>query len=874
MDLDVLGLNSTFASSDLEDGQKPKVDTVETSDIEGPEDFTMNMTYWMTADLTPKQQIRSRKEANTKIAEVRGDAMQESDHLQDTIAEGDRAVIEQSSQDEAADLTSTSQTIRKNDDRENVCTREEPVDDSMENDEKVRSYLSALPDTDIGEDALTSTPLRIPRQNLLQVPSPIISKARSLQATVEDYDTPRKPTQETVIHHPPESIMEAAKYDFQKQLTELQSRLDHQELTSKLRITELESLLSYTRSDLDAARNETYNQKELVRDLQNESEKQRREVEQSLAEKESQLKTQEKELGAKMEEFGKELQLQNLAKLQDQKADFDLRMKALEEAKRLAQEDGIEKDQLLDQMESQLSQLRESHKQELLNARNAASDESQPKEHPLPQEHKEIQIRLSALQSRANSLQADLEKATIEARSARQEAQEKAALHASVQGTNQTQQSHITDLESRISSLQRQLDSAQASVDTKDRQLQDSADLEERLQCLQTRLEDSRADVAAKEKQLLQSRNLESQIQSLQTQLDAARADAAAKDQQMLRHIEEQEQSEQRLNTAQGRVQSLENTVSTLRQQLAEAHRDSAKARTDAEQFEQNLEDANERLQDSRAEADRRVADVERKLAKLKESKLEAESRFKELQSQHDDLVEAHETELEGVRSKAEDAIRKAVTLLDQERSEKKRTVKELKKTSHDLERLRAEVANKAAEDAFSDEESSLLSSIHPDAKDAEIENLRTLLRKQSSALKTLKTETSTLRKETTRLKTEVHRSSSSTDAVDALHIQLSSLRRENEKLVAAAKTREEDLEAVNKAMDERLAAMLSKVIKERARSVVGKRDGQWADSVGKANSDRELMGKVLMREWGKQEVGVADKGEDQPYRYKYVQRS
>lgn len=92
----------------------------------------------------------------------------------------------------------------------------------------------------------------------------------------------------------------------------------------------------------------------------------------------------------------------------------------------------------------------------------------------------------------------------------------------------------------------------------------------------------------------------------------------------------------------------------------------------------------------------------------------------------------------------------------------------------------------------------------------------------------------------------------------------------------AEAAAREEDFEAVNKAMDERLAAMLTKVLKERARSVIGKRDGQWAETVGKKGDERELMGRVLMREWGRQEVGVAKEGEGekQGYRYKYVTRT
>jgi predicted nucleic acid-binding Zn-ribbon protein len=101
-------------------------------------------------------------------------------------------------------------------------------------------------------------------------------------------------------------------------------------------------------------------------------------------------------------------------------------------------------------------------------------------------------------------------------------------------------------------------------------------------------------------------------------------------------------------------------------------------------------------------------------------------------------------------------------------------------------------------------------------------------------------------------------------------------LRRTNATLKAEAEAREAEFDAVNKAMDERLAAMMSKVLKERTKHVVGKRDGQWAENVGKVSSEKELMGKVLLREWGRQEVGVAKEaeGEKQRYRYQYVRRS
>jgi hypothetical protein len=39
--------------------------------------------------------------------------------------------------------------------------------------------------------------------------------------------------------------------------------------------------------------------------------------------------------------------------------------------------------------------------------------------------------------------------------------------------------------------------------------------------------------------------------------------------------------------------------------------------------------------------------------------------------------------------------------------------------------------------------------------------------------------------------------------------------------------------------------------------------------------TEKELLGKVLLRQWGREEVGIANEkhGEKQPYKYQYVKR-
>lgn len=870
MDLDALGLNSTFESTELDDKHQPKVDVVETSDVEGPEDFTMNMTYWMTADLPLAQQIRSRKETHANKTEVRDQARTEGHDV------GERNYRDSESEVEP---NPASTTTRVNGTAKSRSSSKAPSEASMENEEKVRSYLSALPDSDLGGNVLTSTPLRVPKQNMLQVPSPSPARARSLQPTVEDYDTPRKPTQETVIHRPPERVVEQERESLEQQVADLQSRLQAQEHASKTRITELETLLVYTRSDLDAARAESYKQKGQIEKLQEDNGRLERQAQESRVSVEGQQKAQEKAFNDKMRDYSEELRLQNAARLENQRKEFERQIQTLEDAKRMVDTDMASSGELLALVKTELSQLRDTHERELreleeshereLRDLRKADHSKEPDETLISStEAVELQQKFAALQKRANALQADLERAAADTQSAREEALASRALHASSEGAIQSQRIHASELQARVDSLESEIALARENLTDRDQQLEGKQQLESQVRSLRQELDDVRSKQVATETDSLDA-HLESRLLSVRNQLESARSDVRAKNQEVMKQYEEQERLEQQLNTAQGRIEGLETTISSLRQQLAEAHRGSAKTRTDAEQLEGLLEDANERLQDARNEADRRVADVEKRVSRLRESKTEVESKLKQLQAEHDDLKDDLETQMETVRDKAEDAIRKVGALLEQERAEKRRATKELKKATQQLEQLRVDAAHRREEDNAADEEGSVLSSFHDSPKDAEIENLRLLVRKQASTLKSLKSETSSLRKETTRLKTL--ESESETETVVDLRAGLDAARREIETLKNQAEDREQDFIAINKAMDERLAAMLSKAMKERAKTVVNKRDGQWAEQV---QGERDFMGKVLMREWGRQEVGVASEGEKQGYRYEYVQRS
>ncbi|CAO2647175.1 Nn.00g080970.m01.CDS01 [Neocucurbitaria sp. VM-36] len=871
MDLDALGLNSTFESTELEGSYEPPADRVDTSDIEGPEDFTMNMTYWMTADL-PLAQIKSRKEMNARKIEARTELRQDQTKTQDITAEGNQGVVEESSSNPKE--YTASPTMRANGTTADRDYSTPASERSMENDEKVRSFLSALPDTDM-EGALTGTPLLAHKQSFLQVPRSSPPKTRSLQATVEDYDTPRKPTQETVIHHT-SAITGTNEQDARGiPIADLQSRLEHQELAAKTRITQLETILSYTRAELEGARTDNYRHQERIASLETSMERQKVEYEATRLSTEAQLKTQREALEAKMREFGEEMRLQNQAKLQSQKEDFEQQLRLQVESQRLVNAELEAKGQALERIQADFEQLSQSNNRV---PRDMAIDQSGAGENANSSEQQKALVeQLSLVQARADSLNARLEKTTAEARAAHENSQRVHAMHTAVEAKCRAQATHISDLEGHLQTARFELECAQADIAAKQQLFQSNLDLNTRIRTLQAELVTTRIELTSNNEQAPPNVDLESRINSLQSQLNSARADLEFKDQELLRHMKSQEQVDHRLHTSQGRIDSLETTINTLRQQLAEAHRESARLRADAERLERDLEDSNDRIQESRAEASRRVMDIEKRVNKLKETKLEAEDKVRELQARCDDLIERNEEMMEDVRDKAEDAVRKAGALLEQERRDKKRVMKDFKKIKDEVEQLRTENAQKVVQEDNTDEDDSAsMSTVEPVAKDVEISSLRDIVRKQVAEMKTLRMETTALRKENKKLKATSDSHSDLKDTITTLESQLATLRTENSTLQSRLEAQESDFEAVNKAMDEKLASLLSKLMKERAKTVVGKRDGQWVETVSKVQSEKELLGKVLLRQWGREEVGVADEkfGERQQYAYQYIKRS
>ncbi|KAH7071213.1 hypothetical protein BKA63DRAFT_418730 [Paraphoma chrysanthemicola] len=865
MDLDALGLNSTFESTELQGSHEPPVDRVDTSDIEGPEDFTMNMTYWMTADL-PLAQIKSRKEAAGRRGETRMDAVHDEGAAQDTPEEGDQVVVEEDAPNhKQGNSTAASPTKRATGTTDERTYSTPASERSMENDEKVRSFLSALPDTDM-EGAIAGTPLHMPKQSFLQVPRSSPPKARSLQPTVEDYDTPRKPTQETVIHHTSAVIENAHAPSLHDQIASLQAQLQHQELASKTRILELETILSYTRSELEGARADNYKQTEKVAKLEKSIEQQRIAASEALLSAKDSLRAREQALDAKVLEYGEEMRLQTLAKLENQREDFNRHVEALEKSKQLVDAESQSKAQTLAKVLAELDELRDANERRQQDEQLAQRED---REAPASTEHATLSEQLSIVEARANTLQAELGQATAAAKNFREDAESREAARHAAAAEGRTRSARIFELETILQATKFELECAQTDVAAKQQLFRTNLDLNSRIRALEADLSAARANAIITARNDASITELNNRISTLYHQLESAHADISTKDRETVRMIDAQEQLERRMNAGLGRTEVLEQSVTSLRQQLAEAHREAERTRAIAEQYQHELEDVRDRLQNAHSEADRRVTGLEQRLSKTKEAKAEAERKFKELQSQHCDLAEGHQALMDDVRDKAEDAVRKASMMLEQERLEKKRVIRDLQRSKADLEKAWADIAQRDAEQERSDDGETTTSPMEAREKDAEIASLRGIIRKQVTESKSLRIEMTTMRKDNGKLRAAMESRNENIASITSLQGEVDTLHAVNTSL----QSRLEDQEAINAAMDKQLASMLSKLMKEKAKTVVGKRDEQWQDSVGQMRNEKELLGKVLLRQWGREELGIANEkqGERQTYQYQYL---
>lgn len=459
---------------------------------------------------------------------------------------------------------------------------------------------------------------------------------------------------------------------------------------------------------------------------------------------------------------------------------------------------------------------------------------------------------------------------------------------------------------SQISDLQDQFRQQKAESDAKIAELQKE---------LTTRTEDLRA-AHGNEMDLVRARfeaqtaQLKVELAEAQDQLQHAQADNAAMDvetaQAAARHDEEVEAIKSELGT---RIADLESTCSALRIQLDEARDQADQARKDAATaqdslstirmaFEEGrngtvteltglqstcsalrvqLDEARKQIEAVRRDAViagddlytmQRALEEERsgsitKLANLESSLSTLRSQLDDARTQIDEARQDASTardELDAIQQSHDDEQRATTARLTDLSTERDDLVSAHASSQDSLSALRAELA------ALREQHQHAIDTMRAKAELA-VRKAGDLLDKEKSERQAAQQAATAHRNEADALRDAHERLQRQTasdrqalgtinDALATAEAEASAARAEAEAARREMEALREDSASVNQAMDERIAELL------RAR------EREWARRFEALLSERKVMGKALLREWGREECGV---GEPQAYRYRYV---
>ncbi|KAF2096088.1 hypothetical protein NA57DRAFT_78860 [Rhizodiscina lignyota] len=281
-----------------------------------------------------------------------------------------------------------------------------------------------------------------------------------------------------------------------------------------------------------------------------------------------------------------------------------------------------------------------------------------------------------------------------------------------------------------------------------------------------------------------------------------------------------------------------------LRTQLQEREEDAVEARLRLASARRDAESASERLRVVTEEHREEVITLKTKLAEAEGWKGELIRQVDEQRSQilkmEGDVMKLkgekrkwdadareqraqNEAVLEDVRGRAEEAVRKAGVLLDKEKNGRVSAERELGEVREDMHNVREQLRSLSVDGASDRRDSGFSEPTFESSQkeatfEAEIKSLREALQKQTRDADTARAETA------------------------AANDELRLLR--------------EDMVAINEAMDARIAKMMKK------------REQEWASKFDALSKERSRISKALMQSWGEIEVGESV---PQEYRYRYV---
>jgi DNA repair exonuclease SbcCD ATPase subunit len=430
--------------------------------------------------------------------------------------------------------------------------------------------------------------------------------------------------------------------------------------------------------------------------------------------------------------------------------------------------------------------------------------------------------------------------------------------------------------------------------------------LEEALQKLRDELAEVKSHSPAEVSRIRQTHDMQIQEERASHEREVKRKESSWKErmsqssadyQSRLSKLEAQAKSatslESKLKTATAALNTKTMQTATLEKQLSTQAAELQQSKSSITSLERELETLTETHRITREDFEEDLRVLDDKYSRLHESheslstnRMDSDDQVDALKTQIEQIKSRHEMEVACLKAKADETIAKAREDFE---GEKANFVLQLDTMREERDDLRAEVAlmENTTRNAGQDEQPN---GTRTAALEQEYNVLRTQLQETRRECSRLSTElTAQKQKETTdsvnqqttqslaQLKSANDVLRSTTKDLEASLIASQSANQilrsslKDYKSIAASARKEasesrmelsllrEDFEAVNVAVDKRVQDMM------KAREV------EWARRFERLREEKGVLGKVLMREWGAQEVGGAD--DPQGYRYQFVRK-
>ncbi|KAF2754737.1 hypothetical protein EJ05DRAFT_131799 [Pseudovirgaria hyperparasitica] len=714
IDFDALRGPGSDASSFADLPKVEPLDAIRSEDIDGPTDFTQNMDFWMRAplregslrdSLAPTVTMPERI-SNTEVAEDLEEYI-DSSEIEEQHTQGQEQHAQQQNQHPDDD--------QDDDDRQSTAS-------SMENQERVLSYLDALPEADVPAIHVES-------------PRPIVASnkaksVRSLQPTVEDVDTtPHKPSHPSRSSHKPLSPQQPSPLPSQTPtLTDLQEQLLRQTSESNNIIRKLQETLAFTSDELKRSQstNEGY-----IRELSTV----RSEHERSLQRANSEWADQ---LAVLKETALKEKTDLEAAHLKE-KNDMNSKIKTLE------MQSAADRTYFARKSE----ELRISHTNELRQQKEEYDRASTSRDDRIASLQKKIEDsiaeRYAIEESRRSALTEERERQADDLNSKLEAYQaEIARLRRELERNSAAADINLDNVKASLyQELEQEKSGSKAKISA----------LEEQLQLAQTQFNQNDAtkevsflsSTEIEKEPVAQARiaELEARLKTTIGQLEDMRKQVLLKEQDVSQQKQQRLHAHELYNLSQTKVADMESGLTSLRLQLDQMRNEIRIARDEANESRDARREEQAVLEKIRSKLFHHTADWEEERAKLLEKQRELQNEINELNAETAEKHIKHKTAMDSLRTKAENGIKQLGEMLEIERTDKNRARQELAAANEELAQLKIEPTDTRVQPVYRIHDQTE----HQDGSEALIA-IRTALQAQQEATAAARADAATARAE------------------------------------------------------------------------------------------------------------------------------